>query len=133
MRKDDYMNENFYQNPVFPNQIQPLPQAQVEVPSSQIFPPAGEFPSLPMEQSFIENILRLNKGKLATVYMSFPDSDEWRSKVFTGIIEEAGRDHLIISDPKTGIWYLLRIIYLDYISFEERINYSPIFATPPNI
>ena len=29
-----------------------------------------------------------------------------------------------MSDPKTGDWYLLRMIYLDYVTFEERINYS---------
>src|SRR4051812_39567805 len=45
------------------------------------FPSAGMAPSptggpqipgmLPVEQSYIENILRLNKGKLATVYATF--------------------------------------------------------------
>ena len=29
---------------------------------------------LPMEQSYVENILRLNKGKIASFYMSYPDS-----------------------------------------------------------
>ena len=55
------------------------------------------------EQSYIENILRLNKGKRAKAYFSFPDSNEWRDKVFEGIIEEAGKDHLVMSDPKTGV------------------------------
>lgn len=80
---------------------------------------------LTLEQSYIENILRLNRGKLATFYMSFPDSVDWRDKTFTGIIEAAGRDHIIISDPKSGKWYLLEIIYLNYVEFEEKINYSP--------
>ncbi|MDD2470162.1 MAG: spore coat protein GerQ [Bacilli bacterium] len=83
---------------------------------------------LPSEQSYIENILRLNKGKVAKFYMSFPDSVEWRDRVFHGIIEAAGRDHIIVSDPNTGLWHLLRIIYLDYVDFEEPINYSPIFS-----
>ncbi len=82
---------------------------------------------LTMEQSYIENILRLNKGKLATLYFSFPDSVEWRDKTFTGIIEAAGRDHVIVSDPKNGKWYLLLIIYLNYVEFEEKINYNPEF------
>ena len=30
---------------------------------------------LPMEQSYVENILRLNKGKIASFYMSYPDSN----------------------------------------------------------
>ena len=48
---------------------------------------------LSIEQSYIENILRLNKGKLATFYFSYPDSVEWRDKKYTGIFEAAGRDH----------------------------------------
>ena len=81
---------------------------------------------LPMEQSYIENILRLNKGKIASVYMSFPDSNEWRDKIFTGVVEQAARDHIVISDPKTGKWYLLLAIYIDYIVFDEEINYKVI-------
>lgn len=79
---------------------------------------------LPMEQSYIENILRNNKGKKAKVYMSYPDSETWRDKEFIGIIEEAGRDHIVLSDPTTGKWYLLLMIYLDYVEFDEKINYK---------
>ena len=75
------------------------------------------------EQSYIENILRLNKGKLGKFYMSYPDSEQYRDKVFTGIIEQSGRDHIIISEPSTGRWYLLLIIYLDYVEFDEQINF----------
>lgn len=85
---------------------------------------------LDMEQSYIENILRLNRGKLATFYFSFPDSVEWRDKTFTGIIEAAGRDHIIISDPNTGKWYLLLMIYLNYVDFDEKINYNKEFYLP---
>ena len=88
--------------------------------------PADNFggDDLPMEQSYIENILRLNKGKKVNVYMSYSDSVEWCDKMYTGIIEQAGRDHLIISDPSTGKWYLLLMIYLDYVEFNEKINYK---------
>ena len=75
------------------------------------------------EQSYIENILRLNKGKLGKFYCSFPDSNEWRDTVFTGIVEQAARDHLIISNPNTGKWYLILMIYLNYAEFDEKINY----------
>ncbi|MGM0901444.1 MAG: spore coat protein GerQ [Bacillota bacterium] len=98
-------------------------------------PPQGVFPSasgtgiqvpgmLPAEQSYIENILRLNKGKLATVYMSFDASQEWNSKIFKGIIEAAGRDHIILSDPQTGMRYLLLMVYLDFVTFEEELEYD---------
>lgn len=80
---------------------------------------------LELEQSYIENILRLNRGKLATFYFSYPDSVEWRDRTYTGIIEAAGRDHIIISDPNNGRWYLLLMIYLNYVDFDEKINYSP--------
>ena len=81
----------------------------------------------PLEQSYIENILRLNKGKKVTVHMTFPDSNEFRDREFNGIIEQSGRDHIIISDPTRGVWYLLLMIYVDFITFEEPINYSQEF------
>nr|MDH3136949.1 spore coat protein GerQ [Bacillus velezensis] len=79
---------------------------------------------LPIEESYIENILRLNQGKTATIYMTFENSKEWNSKIFRGVIQAAGRDHIIISDPKTGTRYLLLTIYLDYITFDEEIAYT---------
>ena len=74
------------------------------------------------EQSYIENILRLNLGKMISAYMNFENS-QWGSKVFKGRLEAAGKDHIIISDPQTGTRYLLLSIYLDYVTFEEEINY----------
>lgn len=79
---------------------------------------------LPLEQSYIENILRLNKGKLATVYATFENNTEWNAKIFKGLIEAAGRDHLILSDPQTGQRILLPMIYLDYVTFDEEIEYE---------
>lgn len=114
------MNGNFYQNPTFPTTQN---QITNQIPTS----PPGNISSssmMPLEQSYIENILRLNKGKRVNVYMSYADSNEWRDKIYSGIIEEAGRDHLILSDPVNGNWYLLRMIYLDYVEFMEKINYS---------
>ena len=72
--------------------------------------------SLPMEQSYIENILRLNRGKKVRIHMTFPDSNEYRD-----------REHIILSDPQTGIWHLLLMIYVELISFDEKINYSQEF------
>lgn len=108
------MNGNFYQNPTFPG-------------AEELMIPPGNISyneTMPMEQSYIENILRLNKGKKVKAYVSYPDSVEWKDKIYDGIIEEAGRDHLIISDPKTGKWFMIRMIYLNYVEFEEKINYS---------
>lgn len=80
------------------------------------------------EQSYIENILRLNKGKIISAYVSFPDSDAWRNKIFTGILKEAGKDHLIIENQETGKNYLILLIYLNYVEFNENINYKYIYS-----
>lgn len=76
------------------------------------------------EESYIENILRLNLGKMATIYMTFENNSEWNAKVFKGNLEAAGRDHIIISDPKSGIRYLLLMVNLDYITFDEPLQYT---------
>ena len=88
---------------------------------------------LPVEQSYIENILRLNKGKLATVYATFENNTEWNAKIFKGIIEAAGRDHLILSDPQTGERILLPMVYLDYVTFSEEIEYEYPFGAGPGL
>lgn len=104
---------------------------QMGVPFPGITPPF--FPQQPpqapgvgsqfFEQSFIENILRLNRGKTAVVYMSFEGS-QWGSKIFKGEILEAGRDHIILKDNQTNITYLLLMIYLSYVTFEGDIEYE---------
>ena len=63
-----------------------------------------------------------NIGKRVSVYQSFADSGEWKDRIFTGIIEQSGRDHIILSDPTTGNWYLLLMIYVNFIKFDEEIN-----------
>ena len=60
-----------YPQPSFP----PFPQENLQNPNN-----------IYNEQSYIENILRLNKGKIATVYMSFEGS-QWGSKIFRGEIK----------------------------------------------
>lgn len=110
------MNNNYY-NPIYQNNRDTIPSQYQSNGVNQN----------DEEQSYIENILRLNKGKLGKFYMSYPDSIEHKDKTFTGIIEQSGRDHIIISDPSTGKWYLLLIIYLDYVEFDEKINFIKSF------
>lgn len=80
---------------------------------------------LPMEQSYIENILRLNRGKNITVHMTFSNNE----RTFAGIIEEAGRDHIIIKNPDSEERHLLLMVYLDYIVFNEEVNYEYPFGS----
>ncbi len=113
------MNSNYF-NGYTPGS--PLYSGTSVTPNQQTAP--SSMPDFPMEQSYIENILRANKGKQARIHMTFPDSTEFRDREFVGIIEQSGRDHIILSDPATGKWYLLLMIYVDFITFDEKINYS---------
>lgn len=109
----------------FPYQQQQQGGLQVPPMPSQ-FPTGGvgaQVPGmLPIEESYIENILRLNRGKHATVYMGFDSTNQ--QKVFKGVIEAAGRDHIILSDPQTGVRYLLLMVFLQYITFDEELEYE---------
>ena len=109
------MNNNFnYQGtPLYSNGM--ITPNQETAPSIN-----GEY--IPNEQSYIENILRVNRGKKVSIYQSFADAESWKDRVFSGIIEQSGRDHIILSDPNTGKWYLLLMIYVNYIEFDEPIN-----------
>ena len=97
------MNNNFVNQNGFPGA--PIYSGSGNVPNQQT---QMNF-NVPAEQSYIENILRLNRGKKVEIYASYPDSDEWRNKIFSGIIEQSGRDHIILSDPSSGNWYLIFI------------------------
>lgn len=69
-----------------------------------------------------ENFLNMNIGKRAKIYISFPDSIEWRDKVFEGTIDSVGIDYVLIIDNNSTPT-LLQKIYINYIEFEDKINY----------
>ncbi|MNK32636.1 Spore coat protein GerQ [compost metagenome] len=85
------------------------------------------------EQSFIENILRLNLGKIGTFYMTYENNREWNAKIFKGVLEAAGRDHIIISDPNTGVRTILLMVNLDYATFDQPLvyQYPGVIGNPP--
>ncbi|SDT18523.1 spore germination protein Q [Paenibacillaceae bacterium GAS479] len=108
-----------------PSGVVAMPPA---VPNGAVVTPqGGTIQTLPTEESYVENILRLNRGKMATFYMTYENNKEWNAKIFRGIIEAAGRDHIIISDPATGMRYLLLTLNLDYVTFDGPINYEYAF------
>ena len=115
------MNGNYYQNPTFPNNtnIPNIESGLTNNVANIITKP------LTQEQSYIENILRMNKGKPAKIFVSYPESSAWQNKEYIGTIEAAGKDHLIIKDSSSESWYLIRLLYLDYVEFMEPINYIP--------
>ncbi|OZB95203.1 spore coat protein GerQ [Paenibacillus sp. XY044] len=90
-------------------------------------------PSQQFEQSYVENILRLNLGKTGTFYMTYENNTQWNAKIFTGVIEAAGRDHIIISERSTGKRIILLTINLDFITFDEPLTYQypGVIGNPP--
>ncbi|GMK39848.1 hypothetical protein PCCS19_29030 [Paenibacillus sp. CCS19] len=96
------------------------------MPQLPQMPPAGAGTGAlgAAEESYVENILRLNRGKVGTFYMTYENNSQWNAKIFKGVIEAAGRDHIIISDPTTGMRYLLLMLNLDYVTFDGPINYE---------
>ena len=107
------MNGSYYKTPVFLNDI--------ERDSNM---PNNYQTDYPMEQSYIENIIRNNIGKKVRVHASFSDSVEWRDRVFTGIIEHSGRDNLVLNDVENNKHYLILMIYVDFFEFDEEIIYA---------
>ncbi|MFJ8528840.1 spore coat protein GerQ [Bacillus sp. NPDC094106] len=105
-------------------QQQAMQQQAMQQPTAQAQLAASQG-MLPLEQSYIENILRLNKGKPATFVMTYERGSSLGTQSYTGIIEAAGRDHIIVSEPKSGKRYLLLMIYLDYVEFPGEITYFP--------
>ena len=84
------------------------------------------------QESFIENIIRFNKGKIGTFYFTYQGNNKWNAMVYHGRVETAGRDHIIISDPSSGKRYLLLMANLDWVEFEEQINY-PLEEISPDV
>ncbi len=117
-----YLNNSFSNQGSFPGS--PLYVDGSAVPNQQN---QMNYQNTMFEQSYIENILRLNRGKKVEVYASYPDSSEWKNMVFKGIVEQSGRDHIILSNPQSGEWYLILLIYVNYIKFDENIVSSPDF------
>ena len=112
-------NMNMENNTPYPLPVPPLPnQPQLPNQNNQVEQVD------PFEQSYIENILRLNKGKVGTFHMTYSDSLEWRDKVYKGVVLAAGKDHIVISDQRDGKRYILLLVYLDWVEFNEPIDYE---------
>jgi spore germination protein Q len=98
-------------------------------PSTQSMPPQYAQNTAPAqrEESYIENILRLNRGKPGTFYFSFNNSTtpQVNNVTVRGVVEAAGRDHAIIRELQTNHRFLFPMIYFDYAEFDEELAYFP--------
>lgn len=106
------------------------PYQTAQIPAQQLGQPAAAIPLPLVEQSYIENILRLNLGKTATVYCTFEGNSEWNAKSFTGTVEAAGRDHVIIKDADSETRYLIPMVFVNYFTFTGPMSYSYPYAPP---
>lgn len=107
----------YYWNPNYQQQMQMQPPVST---------PNGRPPGFPQrEESYIENILRLNRGEPGTFHFSFENALEpgKNTKVVRGVVEAAGRDHVILSDARTGHRFLFPMIYFDYAEFDNEVKY----------
>lgn len=105
----------------YPSYTTPVPPAGGQMP---VQPTQPTVPPVFVEQSYIENILRLNLGKKTTVYATFEGNNQWNAKIFTGTLEAAGRDHVIIEDEETTVRYLIPMVFVNYFTFEGPLSYS---------
>lgn len=80
-------------------------------------------PVQPVEQTYVENILRVNVGKKGTFYFSYTGSKSWNDKIYTGTLQQAGRDHFIIVSD-TGKTIMLLLVYLLWAEFDEPLDYQ---------
>lgn len=121
------MNNNFYTTDLLgqPNPNQTLVPEQGTTPSQNIGLPINGNNNPSNHPEYADNIFLLNIGKKVSVYFSYPDSIEWRDKIFTGTIVDAGRDYLLLKD-EDGNSVLLWAIYINYAIFEGDIvhNYN---------
>lgn len=113
------MNNSYYPNNNIPNipmqgNLPPLSGGTVNGTYPQQMPQI-------IQPEYADNIFQRNIGKKVSAYMSYPDSIEWRDRVFSGIIKSAGRDFLLLDS--NGSWILLWTIYINYAIFDERVNY----------
>ncbi len=114
------MNNSYYQNPIFP--LDEFNNEKV----SDIF--SNQLPKIEEnnKEIFIYNndsiysILRLNNGKKVILYLN----DNQNNSNFNGILEKTSKEYIVLSEPSSGKWYLIPIGKINYIVFEEKINFN---------
>ena len=76
----------------------------------------------PPNLDYIENIFRINRGKKVSVYASYPDSIEWRDRVFTGVIVADGMNYVMLKQDDGNI-VLISSVYINYTIFDDTASY----------
>lgn len=72
--------------------------------------------------SYAQGVLQKNIGMSGYFFVSFPDSVDWRDKIFYGVLTDAGDDYILIFNEENNEYYLVWSIYLNYATFDKRPN-----------
>ena len=82
--------------------------------NTNYLPQHGMIPNISnYQEEYVENYLRSNLGKQVKVHVSFSDSIEWRDSVFTGILQDVGKDYIVVSNNQEN--YVIWSVYINYI------------------
>ena len=101
------MNNSYYQNPIYSNTI-----------------PNNRYDTITMEDnSYIDDTIKKYTGKPVQIHITVPGSIEWQDKTFEGIIENVGKDNILISNNKTNEKNIIPLIYITFITLLNRLNY----------
>lgn len=84
-------------------------------------PPSNGF-TANLSNRYAQNVLQKNIGITGYFFVSFPDSVDWRDKIFYGVLTEAGDDYIIIYNEDNKEYYLIWSIYLNYATFDKKPN-----------
>lgn len=72
--------------------------------------------------SYAQGVLQNNIGMSGYFFVSFPDSVDWRDKIFYGTLADAGNDYILIYNEDNNEYYLVWSIYLNYATFDRKPN-----------
>jgi spore germination protein Q len=72
------------------------------------------------ERRYSEDLMQANIGRRVSAYMTYDASEQWRNKVFTGVLRQVGRDFFLIREQKSGKDVMLLNINLNYMVFEDQ-------------
>ena len=100
------MNNNYMSNNNYRQMSNTNYDTQSNVVNTNIF-----------DQIYIDTFLKNKEGKFVKVYITVPGSSSWQDKLFEGVIENVGSDHVILSNTSTGEKYLIPLIYIVFISY----------------
>lgn len=125
------MNNSFFRNDNFPGMMSNNPSYDDFLNTANNTnltpntPNSGNWTNLNpnnISNSYAQGVLQKNIGMTGYFFVSFPDSVDWRDKIFYGILADAGDDYILIYNEENNEYYLIWSIYLNYATFDKKPN-----------